>query len=67
MTNDPSGPAVPLPELTPERLDALVRIADSYRAGAIAWRWLVTLGTVALGVAAFFYYLRLAISPWLPR
>ena len=49
--------------------DALVKIADSYRAGAgaVAWRWLVTLGSIALGVAAFFYYLRQGLLPWLTR
>jgi len=67
VTPDSGGPIAPPSDLTPERLAALVKIADSYRAGAIAWRWLVTLGSVALGVAAFFYYLRHGLFLWLQR
>lgn len=67
MPPDPAAPGATPPELTPERLAALVTIADSYRAGAVAWRWLVTLGSIALGVAAFFYYLRQGLVPWLTR
>ncbi len=67
MPLDPAAPGAVSPELTPERVAALVKIADSYRAGAVAWRWLVTLGSIALGAAAFFYYLRQGLVPWLTR
>ncbi len=67
MTVDPvASPGATL-GLTPEQLAVLVKIADSYRAGAVAWRWLVTLGSLALGVAAFFYYFRQGLAPWLIR
>jgi len=67
MPLDPAASGAVPPELTPERLAALVKIADSYRAGAVAWRWLVTLGTIALGAAAFLYYLRQGLAPWFSR
>lgn len=67
MPLDPAASNAAPPELTPERLAALVTIADSYRAGAVAWRWLVTLGSIALGVAAFLYYLRQGPAPWFTR
>lgn len=67
MPLEPAASDAAPPELTPERVSALVTIADSYRAGAIAWRWLLTLGSIALGVAAFLYYLRQGLIPWFVR
>ena len=67
MPLDPAASPAATPELTHEQLAVLIKIADSYRAGAVAWRWLVTLGSLALGIAAFFYYLRQGLAPWLIR
>jgi hypothetical protein len=67
MPPDPAAVPAATPELTSEQLALLIRLAESYRAGTVAWRWLVTLGSLALGVAAFFYYLRQGLAPWLIR
>lgn len=43
-------------DLTPERIAILVEFADSVTAGRRLMKWLARLGALAIGLAAFAYY-----------